>query len=124
MTLGNPPDSAFLAATATEIGARLRDERKRCGFTQEQAAAGCGIVKRTQANYEAGASDAPATYLSKAWTMGFDVPYILTGVRQTLANEMLTPEEDLIVDQYRRIPDQAQWALRRFATAMFDDITP
>nr|WP_060538528.1 helix-turn-helix transcriptional regulator [Pseudomonas sp. NBRC 111125] len=104
-----------------EIGARLRDERKRCGLTQDQAAAGCGIVKRTQANYEAGASDATATYLSRAWGMGFDVPFILTGVRQTVAKESLTPEEDLIIEQYRQIATQDQRALRRFLKAMFDD---
>lgn len=104
-----------------DIGARLRDERKRCGLTQDQAAAGCGIVKRTQANYEAGASDATATYLSKAWTMGLDVPYILTGVRQTIARESLNAEEDSVIEQYRRIPEEDQRALRRFLKAMFDD---
>jgi len=106
-----------------EIGARLRDERKRCGLTQDQAAAACGIVKRTQANYEAGASDATATYLSRAWAMGFDVPYILTGVRQTAARESLSTEEDSVVAQYRRIPEEDQRALRRFLKAMFDDAT-
>jgi len=104
-----------------EIGARLRDERKRCGLTQDQAAAGCGIVKRTQANYEAGASDATASYLSKAWVMGFDVPYILTGVRQTAARESLSLEEDSVIAQYRLIPEEDQRALRRFLKAMFDD---
>ncbi|WP_284147799.1 helix-turn-helix domain-containing protein [Pseudomonas mosselii] len=104
-----------------DIGARLRDERMRCGMTQDQAAAGCGIAKRTLANYEAGASDPSASYLSKAWALGFDVPYVLTGVRATVARESLSSEEDLLIEQYRRIPEQDQRALRRFLKAMFDD---
>lgn len=105
-----------------DIGARLRDERMRCGMTQDQAAAGCAIAKRTLANYEAGASDPSASFLSKAWAMGFDVPFVLTGVRATAPKESLSAEEDLLIDQYRRIPEHDQHALRRFLKAMFDDV--
>lgn len=105
-----------------EIGSRLQEERKRCGMTQNQVAEALGIAKRTQANYEAGSSDATASYLSKvAVQFDFDVPYILTGRRSTLALDSLNEVEDSIVQQYRSIPSDDQRAIRRFVKAMADE---
>ncbi|MGY2226448.1 helix-turn-helix domain-containing protein [Pseudomonas gingeri] len=105
-----------------DIGSRLQEERKRCGMTQIQIAEALGIAKRTQANYEAGTSDATASYLSKvAVQFNFDVPYILTGRRGALAPESLSEIESTIVQQYRSIPAADQSAIRRFIKAMADD---
>jgi transcriptional regulator with XRE-family HTH domain len=105
-----------------EIGSRLQEERKRCGMTQNQLAEALGIAKRTQANYEAGSSDATASYLSKvAMQFEFDVPFILTGRRTTLALDSLDELEDGIIQQYRSIPADDQRAIRRFVRAMADD---
>lgn len=104
------------------IGSRLQEERKRCGMTQNQLAEALGISKRTQANYESGSSDATASYLSNvAVQFNFDVPYILTGERTTLALDSLDEVEDRIVQQYRSIPADDQRAIRRFVKAMADD---
>ena len=56
-----------------------------------------------------------------ATEFGFDVPYILTGVRTTLAENSLTDVEDDLVKQYRSIPDDDQEAVRRILKAMADD---
>ncbi|OLF56549.1 helix-turn-helix domain-containing protein [Pseudomonas chlororaphis] len=105
-----------------EIGSRLQEERKRCGLTQLQIAEALGIAKRTQANWESGTSDATASYLSRcAREFGFDVPYILTGVRTTLAVDSLNQVENLLVMQYRSITPGDQEAIRRFLKAMADD---
>lgn len=105
-----------------EIGSRLQEERKRCGLTQNEIAEALGIAKRTQANYEAGTSDATASYLSKvASQFGFDVPYILNGLRTTLAADALSTDEDRIVKQFRSITGDDQKAIRRFLQAMADD---
>lgn len=91
-------------------------------MTQNDLAEALGIAKRTQANYESGSSDATASYLSRVATeFGFDVPYILTGVRTTLAENSLTDVEDDLVKQYRSIPDDDQKAVRRILKAMADD---
>ncbi|MGA9702085.1 MAG: helix-turn-helix transcriptional regulator [Pseudomonas sp.] len=91
-------------------------------MTQNQIAEALGIAKRTQANYEAGSSDATASYLSKvAVRFEFDVPYILTGRRSTLALDSLNEVEHSIVQQYRSIPLEDQRAIRRFVKAMADD---
>lgn len=109
--------------SSEEIGSRLREERMRCGLTQEQAARAAGIVKRTQANYEAGSSDAPAMYLSTVGReLGFDVMYILNGARTMLTSDALTEVEDEMIQQYRIIHEHDQQAIRRFLKAMADDV--
>ncbi|MFL1490346.1 helix-turn-helix domain-containing protein [Pseudomonas antarctica] len=105
-----------------EIGARLRQQRAQAGLTQDQLAEHLGVSKRTQGNYESGASDAPASYLSMAASsLGFDVFYIVTGIRTTLNADALSEVEDSIVQQYRNIPADDQKAIRRFLRAMADD---
>lgn len=105
-----------------EIGSRLQEERKRCGLTQSGLADALGIAKRTQANYESGASDATASYLSKVSTeFGFDVSYILNGLHTTLAESALSDIEDRLVKQFRSITPFDQEAIRRFMQAMADD---
>ena len=105
-----------------DIGSRLQEERKRYGMTQNQVAEALGIAKRTQANYEAGTSDATASYLSKAASeIGFDIPYILNGVRTTMTHHSLTQVEDVLIKQFRSITPFDQEAIRRFLQAMADD---
>nr|WP_308907891.1 helix-turn-helix transcriptional regulator [Pseudomonas canadensis] len=105
-----------------EIGARLRQQRAQAGLTQDQLAEHLGVSKRTQGNYESGASDPPASYLSIAGeTLGFDVLYIVSGTRTTLKTDALSEAEDSIVQQYRSIPADDQRAIRRFVKAMADD---
>jgi transcriptional regulator with XRE-family HTH domain len=105
-----------------EIGSRLQEERKRCALTQAEIADAIGVAKRTQANYEAGTSDATASYLSNVSTrFGFDVPYILTGERTTLAENALDAVEDCLIKQFRSISEDDQKAIRRFLQAMADD---
>lgn len=105
-----------------EIGARLRQQRAQAGLTQDQLAEHLGVSKRTQGNYESGASDPPASYLSMASSLlGFDVLYIVNGVRTTLNADALSEVEDSIVQQYRSIPADDQRAIRRFVKAMADD---
>ncbi|WP_296187933.1 helix-turn-helix domain-containing protein [Pseudomonas sp. UBA1879] len=105
-----------------EIGARLREQRYAAGLTQDQVAEKLGVSKRTQGNYEAGSSDATASYLCVVEReLGFDVAYILSGVKKTLAADTLSQEEDMVIKQYRSIPSEDQVAVRRFLKAMADD---
>lgn len=105
-----------------EIGVRLRQLRAQAGLTQDQLAEKMGVSKRTQGNYESGASDPPASYLCMAASqLGFDVAYIVNGVRATLPKEALSEVEDLLVTQYRSITPGDQEAIRRFLKAMADD---
>lgn len=105
-----------------EIGARLRELRSHTGLTQDQLAEKLGVSKRTQGNYESGASDPTAPYLSMAASqLGFDVPYILNGVRTTPTSDSLSEVEHSILKQYQSIPEDDQKAIRRILKAMADD---
>lgn len=105
-----------------EIGARLREQRKENGLTQDQIAEKLGISKRTQGNYESGSSDAPAGYLSKVMQdLGFDVNYILTGQRAKVIESSLDMVEDSIIKMFRCIPDFDQKAILRILKGMADD---
>jgi transcriptional regulator with XRE-family HTH domain len=114
--------SGKILTLSEEIGARLRQLRANSGLTQDQLAEKLGVSKRTQGNYESGASDPPASYLSiAARELGFDVGYIVNGVRATLPNDALTEIEDRLVTQFRSITPFDQEAIRRFLQAMADD---
>lgn len=111
--------SGNILTLSEEIGARLRKMRNENGLTQDQLAEKLGVSKRTVGNYESGASDAPASHLSiVARDLGFDVPYILSGVRSTLAGDSLTDVENALVRKYRSIPEDDQKTIRRLLDAM------
>ena len=111
--------SGNILTLSEEIGARLREQRSEKGLTQDQVAERLGISKRTQGNYESGASDAPASYLSVVGKdLGFDAPYILSGVRSTLGSDALDALEDSIIKKYRSIPEEDQKTIRRLLDAM------
>lgn len=65
------------------IGARLREERKRLGFTQPAFATIAGVKKNTQIQWEKNAGAPNAKALSALAEKGADVLYILTGRRET-----------------------------------------
>lgn len=105
-----------------DIGTRLREQRSKIGLTQDQLAEKLGVSKRTQGNYESGASDPTASYLSLAASLlGFDVMYILSGVRTTPKNDSLSEVEHSILKQYKSIPVDDQKAVLRILKAMADD---
>lgn len=101
-----------------EIGARLQEERKRLGLTQDQAAELLGCSKRTQAGYEAGTSEAGMVYLSRAATIGFDVLYIATATRTPRPVEGLSVAEEKVLDNYRSLPEEDQASVRRLTNAL------
>lgn len=63
-------------------GKKIRDERLRLGFTQEDFARACKVGRRAQSAYEAGERIPDLTYLKHAIDAGADPLYILTGVRR------------------------------------------
>lgn len=63
-----------------ERGARLKEERKRLGFSLIEFANQLGIHRNTQGNYEAG-REPPTSYLLAAQEAGVDVAYVVDGER-------------------------------------------
>lgn len=65
-----------------QIGARLREERTRLAFTQQDLAESIGGARLSVIHYESGRSSPAAETLAALEAVGVDVRYVLTGVRQ------------------------------------------
>jgi transcriptional regulator with XRE-family HTH domain len=62
----------------TERGERLKEERKRLGYSLHEFAKQLGIHRNTQSNYEAG-REPPSSYLLAAQEAGVDIEYVIIG---------------------------------------------
>lgn len=69
------------------IGARLAEERKRIGHSQDKWALLTGIHRNTQIKYERGDVVPDANYLSTIETVGADISYIVTGNKGVIVNQ-------------------------------------
>ncbi|MVT38928.1 helix-turn-helix domain-containing protein [Acidovorax citrulli] len=81
------------------LGERLREERKRLGWSQVVAASHAGISREMWSKYEAGAEPG-ARVLAAVGAAGVDTQYVLTGEREG-AGSPLTPEEQMLLSYFR-----------------------
>lgn len=85
------------------ISARLQQERKRLGLTQDATAAALGVTKRSVINWEGGSALPGAEALAAYAAAGADVLYILTSVHAggVKPAPTLTPEEEALLTLFR-----------------------
>lgn len=70
------------------LGERLKEERKAIGFSNRTALEdSLEVTSKTIANWESGASHPNAGHLLKLADMGFDIGYIMFGVRHAISNQ-------------------------------------
>lgn len=93
------------------ISDRLLEERARLGLTQPTVAELCGVTIRTQRNYETGERAPDAHYLAAFAQAGADVRYVVTGRRDYVPPPPLSPEEQLLVQQWREASREVKSAL-------------
>lgn len=86
------------------LGVRLKEERKRLGYTQEELSALCETNKRQQIKYEKDVQAPGSGYLALACGAGLDVAYVLAGTR---AGE-LSPQESALLAAYRNASEELQ----------------
>lgn len=79
---------------------RLKNERVRIGFTQEELGNKCGVTKLAQFNYEKGTRFPTSEYLEKAAQLGVDVQYVITG---TPSHSNINAEEAFLLQQFRQL---------------------
>lgn len=84
------------------FGQKMKEERSRLGFTQPQLAELLGSSKRTLVDWESEKSSPTAKQLKMMSDIGFDVGYLLTGVRSI---QGLLAEEQVILEKYRQAPE-------------------
>jgi transcriptional regulator with XRE-family HTH domain len=92
------------------IGARLREERERLGFTQPDFAGFAGATKQTLYSWEAGGSFPKADQLNALVDQGVDVYYVLTGQRIGAATT-LSARESALLENYRAADDEAKFVV-------------
>jgi transcriptional regulator with XRE-family HTH domain len=80
------------------IGERLKEERKRLGYSQEAFATTAGITRRPYAEWESGNTSPTAAQLAALSAAGADVLYIVTGERSGAA---ITPDEREMLALFR-----------------------
>ena len=86
------------------IGERLREERVRLGLSQTAFGELGGVTKKTQMLYEGGERAADSAYLAAVASSGVDVRYVVTGHRDAPAQDLPSPEEQLVLRYYREAP--------------------
>ncbi|MDB5984229.1 MAG: DNA-binding protein [Pseudomonas sp.] len=67
----------------SEMGARLKQERKRLGYSQREMGLVGGVAANAQGKYESGERVPKADYLAALASAGVDVLYVLTNTRIT-----------------------------------------
>jgi len=67
--------------TNDSIGARIRGERERLGYSQAEFAAAMSVTRQSQSKYENDKRYPDALYLKCLTEIGGDVQYVLTGTR-------------------------------------------
>lgn len=89
--------------TKTSLFDRLKEERKRLGLTQAEAAVLASVQRETWSRYESGAL-APGMEVLEAFALaGADVQYVLTGARGYDPAPRLKPDEEVLLDAYRAL---------------------
>ncbi|KJZ07802.1 hypothetical protein TW85_24720 [Marinomonas sp. S3726] len=85
-----------------DFGGRLREERERLGFSQEQLGAIGGVKKLAQLKYEKGERKPDVGYLSAVEKVGVDYVFVISGKRRDLPSTIPT-DEQLLLDVYRSL---------------------
>jgi transcriptional regulator with XRE-family HTH domain len=102
------------------VGARLREERKRLGLTQQEFAALGGIASNAQAHYESGERQPKSGYLVGVAAGGVDILYVLLGQRTPTPEASLTPEEAKVIEHYRGLAQKDQNAIGQISSSLSD----
>ena len=86
-----------------EIGARLKSERERLGYTAKQIAQLIGVTLDVYATYETGQGDPGVYRLPRLSACGFDVLYILTAERHRPMEE-----ENELLSRFRELSQRGR----------------
>ncbi len=100
------------------IGDRLRAERERLGFNQEDFGQLGGVNRNSQANYEKSKRSPDSDYLSAIAQHGADIAFIVTGTRTPVPEGSLSDGERAVLEHYRQLPDADRAAVQRLTTAL------
>lgn len=103
-------------------GNRLKEERKKLGLTQAQAAEKCGVSGRMWGDYERGISQPKTELFFQFEKAGIDVQYVMHGRRDEAAampsENTLTTEEQALLAQFRQLNGEGKTAIFSMLNAL------
>ena len=99
------------------MGSRLREERDRLGKSQGEMAELADTKLRTYQDWERGIAAVSSEFLLQVAPFGVDVLYVLTGGRMP-SGQVLTREEDAVLDNYRNAAEPDKATARRVLDAL------
>lgn len=100
---------------AQAAGTRLREERLRLAYSQEDFGELGGVRRNTQGNYERGERTPDLEYIAAVAKVGVDVVYVITGLRMLSAFTQLNEHEAQIMRLVHELPKEDQAAIARMA---------
>lgn len=96
------------------FGNRLKEQRKKLGFTQAQAAEKAGIERETWGKYERGVFMPSGDVLISFLSMGINVSDLFTveeTFRQPESPNTLNQDEKELLDNYRQASDNGKFVI-------------
>ena len=101
----------------TGIGGRLREERRRLKISHSIIAEKIFTTKKTVINWENGQSTPNAEQLVYLERLGYDVSFVLVGVRQIpIVDQNLMRREQAMLDNYRHMSEEDKRAIEQDVT--------
>lgn len=95
---------------------RLRSERERLGFSQDEMAKIGNVGRTTQINYETGFRACDTSYLLRVAEVGVDIWFVLMG--QCVAVDALPYDENKLLNQFRFLPKDKKQTLAMVAQGL------
>lgn len=102
------------------FGQRLKEERKRVGFTQPQLGEIVSLTKRTVIDWEKDKSSPTGIQLAAMAKHGFDVSYLITGMRTQPVE--LPSDEALLLESFRALDIEEKKMALKFLLGGFESL--
>ena len=102
------------------LGQRLKEERKRVGFTQPQLVEIVSLTKRTVIDWEKDKSSPTGIQLAAMAKHGFDVSYLITGIRTQPVE--LPSDEAFLLDSFRSLNNEQKKMTLQFLLGGIENI--
>lgn len=102
----------------SDLGSRLKEERKALGMSQQEFGAIGGVEANAQGKYESGERVPRSDYLAALGHKGVDVLYVLSGKRTPIASDSLSEAEQAIITHYRSLSDDDKEAISQLANSL------
>ncbi|VVO24156.1 helix-turn-helix domain-containing protein [Pseudomonas fluorescens] len=103
------------------MGARLKEERKRLGLSQQELGAIGKIEANAQGMYERGTRFPNATYLSLIAKAQVDILYVVTGVKKVLAADSVSELDAKLLHELDGLPKDVQEDIKQLISTLFEE---